>query len=55
MYVAGLVMTTGGPVALNVLKVLSIPCRTGPALFMATMRKWYIVLGVKPLMLAATF
>ena len=52
--VAGLVMTTGGPVALNVVKVLSLP-RIIPALFMATIRKWYVVFAVKLLILAATF
>jgi hypothetical protein len=37
-----------------VVKVLSLP-ETVPALLVATMRKWYVVLAVKPLMLAATF
>jgi hypothetical protein len=53
-FVAGLVMTTGGPVALSVVKVLSLPYLV-PALFVATTRKWYVVLAAKPLMLAATF
>jgi hypothetical protein len=52
--VAGLVVATGGPVALSVVKVLSLPYLV-PALFMATIRKWYVVLAAKPLMLAATF
>ena len=34
-------------------KVLSLPYPV-PALFVATIRKWYVVLAVKPLMLAAT-
>jgi hypothetical protein len=55
MLVAGLVMTTGGPMGLNVVKVLSIPGTAGPALFMAMMRKWYVLLGVKLLISAATF
>ena len=37
--VAGLVMTTGGPVGLSVVKVLSLPYLV-PALFIATIRKW---------------
>jgi hypothetical protein len=37
--VAGLVVTTGGPVALSVVKVLSLPKLVPPALW-ATIRKW---------------
>ena len=37
--VAGLVMTTGGPVGLRVVKVLSAPYLV-PALLVATIRKW---------------
>ena len=37
-----------------VLKVLSPPYLV-PELFVATIRKWYVVLAVNPLMLAATF
>jgi hypothetical protein len=37
-FVAGLVVTTGGPVALNVVKVLSLPYLV-PALLVATIRK----------------
>jgi hypothetical protein len=51
--VAGLVVTTGGPVALSVVKVLSLPYLV-PALFVATIRKWYVMLGVKPEMFALT-
>jgi hypothetical protein len=36
--VAGLVVTTGGPVALSVVKVLSLPYLV-PPLFVATIRK----------------
>jgi hypothetical protein len=53
-FVAGFVMTTGGPVALRVLKVRSAPYRV-PALLLATMRKWYVVFALNPLMLALTF
>jgi uncharacterized membrane protein len=53
-FVAGLVITTGGPVALSVVKVRSAPYLV-PALLVATIRKWYVVLAAKPLMLAATF
>jgi hypothetical protein len=52
-FVAGLVMATGGPVALRVVNVRSAPYVV-PALFMATMRKWYVVLAAKPLILALT-
>jgi hypothetical protein len=52
--VAGLVMATGGPVALSVVKVRSAPYLV-PPLLVATIRKWYVVLAVKPLMLAITF
>ena len=38
MNVARLVVTTGGPVALSVVNVLSLPCIV-PALLMATIRK----------------
>jgi hypothetical protein len=51
--VAGLVVTTGGPLALRVVKVLSLPYLV-PALFVATIRKWYVVLAAKPLMFALT-
>ena len=54
MFVAGLVIATGGPVALSVVKVRSAPYLV-PALLVATIRKWYVVLAAKPLMLAATF
>jgi hypothetical protein len=37
-FVADFVVTTGGPVALSVVKVLSLPYVV-PALFVATMRK----------------
>jgi hypothetical protein len=47
-------MTTGGPVGPNVVKVRSAPYLV-PALLVATIRKWYVVLAAKPLMLAATF
>jgi len=53
-FVAGLVITTGGPVALSVVKVRSAPYLV-PALLVATIRKWYVVLAAKPPMLAATF
>ena len=49
--VAGLVVATGGPVALSVVKVLSMPYLV-PPLFMATIRKWYVVLAVNPEMFA---
>ena len=51
--VAGLVVTTGAPVALSVVKVLSLPWVV-PLLLVATIRKWYVVLAVKPLMFATT-
>jgi hypothetical protein len=37
-----------------VVKVLSLPILV-PALLVATIRKWYVVCVVKPLMLAAMF
>src|SRR5260370_949485 len=37
--VAGLVITTGGPVVLSVVKVLSLPYLV-PPLLVATIRKW---------------
>jgi hypothetical protein len=43
----------GGPVVLSVVKVLSLPYLV-PPLFVATIRKWYVVLAVKPLMFALT-
>jgi hypothetical protein len=46
------VITTGGPVALSVVKVRSAPYLV-PALLVATIRKWYVVLAAKPLILAA--
>jgi hypothetical protein len=52
--VAGLVMTTGGPVGPNVVKIRSAPYLV-PALLVATIRKWYAVLAVKPPIMAATF
>jgi hypothetical protein len=42
------------PVAVSVVKVLSLPYRV-PAALTATMRKWYVVLGLKLLMLALMF
>jgi hypothetical protein len=53
-FVAGFVIATGGPVALSVLKVLSLPYLV-PLLLVATIRKWYVVLAVKPPMVATTF
>jgi hypothetical protein len=53
-FVAGLVITLGGPVGLTVVKVRSMPYLV-PALLVATMRKWYVVLAAKPLMVAGTF
>jgi hypothetical protein len=53
-FVAGFVMTTGGPVALNVVKVRSAPYAV-PSALLATIRKWYVVNAVKLLMLALTF
>jgi len=53
-FVAGFVIATGGPVGLSVVKVLSLPY-LAPAPFVATIRKWYVVLAVKPPMVAATF
>jgi hypothetical protein len=52
--VAGLVTTTGAPVALSVVNVLSPPILV-PALLVATIRKWYVVFAIKPLMLALMF
>jgi hypothetical protein len=52
--VAGFVTATGGPVALNVVKVLSLPYLV-PALLAATIRKWYVVFAVNPEMLALIF
>jgi hypothetical protein len=51
--VAALVVTTGPPVALSVVNVLSLPYLV-PPLLVATIRKWYVVLAAKPLMFAAT-
>jgi hypothetical protein len=53
-FVAGLVIATGDPVGLSVVKVLSLPYLV-PLLLVATIRKWYVVLAVKPLMLATMF
>jgi hypothetical protein len=50
-FVAGFVIATGGPVGLSVVKVLSLPYLV-PAPFVATIRKWYVVLALNPLMLA---
>src|ERR1051326_3788427 len=52
--VAALVMTIGGPVAVNVVKVRSLPYLV-PALLVATMRKWYVVFALRPEMFALTF
>jgi len=52
--VAGFVTTTGRPVALSVVKVLSLPYLV-PALLVATVRKWYVVLAVNPEMFPETF
>jgi len=46
-FVAGLVATIGGPVAVDVVNVLSLPYLV-PALLLATIRKWYVVLALKP-------
>jgi hypothetical protein len=51
--VAGLVTTTGGPVGLSVVKVLSLPYLV-PWLLLATIRKWYVVFAARPLMFALT-
>jgi len=48
---AGLVVTTGNPVGLSVVKVLSLLYLV-PALLVATIRKWYVVLALNPLMFA---
>ena len=53
MKLAELVITTGGPVALSVVNVLSLP-RVVPPVFVATIRKWNVVLASKPLMFALT-
>jgi hypothetical protein len=53
-FVARFVMTTGGPVALRVLRIRSAPYLV-PVLLVATMRKWYMVLALNPLMLGLTF
>jgi hypothetical protein len=53
-FVAGFVIATGGPVALSVVKILSLPYKM-LRLLAATIRKWYVVLAVKPSMVAATF
>jgi hypothetical protein len=47
MKVAGLVVTTGGPIGLRVVNVVSLPYVV-PQLFIATVRKWYVVLGFNP-------
>jgi hypothetical protein len=52
--VAGFVATTGAPVELSVVKVLSLP-NLVPPLLVATKRKWYVVLAAKPLMFTLTF
>jgi hypothetical protein len=52
-FVAALVIATGGPVALNVVNVLSLPY-LAPLLLVATIRKWYVVPAVKLPMLALT-
>jgi hypothetical protein len=49
--VAGLVVATGGPVTPSVVNVLSPP-NLVPALLVATIRKWYRVFGLNPLILA---
>jgi hypothetical protein len=51
--VAGFVIATGAPVMLRVVNVLSPP-KIVPALLVATIRKWYVVLAVKPVILALT-
>jgi hypothetical protein len=48
-----LVVTIGSPVGEGVVKVLSLPYLV-PALLVATIRKWYVVLALKPLMFAIT-
>jgi Ethanolamine utilization protein EutJ (predicted chaperonin) len=45
--IAELVNTSGGPVGLSVVKVVSLPYVV-PQLFIATVRKWYVVLGFNP-------
>ena len=52
-FVAGFVITKGDPVELSVVKVLSLLYLV-PVLFVATIRKWYVVLAVKPEMFALT-
>jgi hypothetical protein len=52
--VAGLVVTTGGSLALSVVNVLSLPNLVPPLLW-PTIRKWYVVLALSPLMFADTF
>jgi uncharacterized membrane protein len=52
-FVAGLVITTGGPVALSVVKVMSLPYLV-PPLLVATTLKWYVVLALKLLIFALT-
>jgi hypothetical protein len=49
--VAGLVVATGAPFTLRVVNVLSPP-NLVPALLVATIRKWYRVFGLNPLILA---
>jgi hypothetical protein len=51
---AGSVITTGGPVLVRVVRVSSLPYVV-PSALLATIRKWYVVLAVKLLMLALTF
>jgi hypothetical protein len=52
-FVAGFVVAIGSPVAVGVVKVLSLPYLV-PALLVVTIRKWYVVLALNPLMLALT-
>ena len=46
--------TSGSPLRYGVVNALSLPCVV-PALLVATMRKWYVVLAIKPLIFALTF
>jgi hypothetical protein len=50
---AALVVTMGGPLIVMVLKLLSLPILV-PCALLATIRKWYVVLAVRLLILAVT-
>jgi hypothetical protein len=48
-----MVATTGTPVGVSVVKVLSLPYLV-PLLLIPTSRKWYVVFGLNPVMFALT-